>query len=754
MKVLVTGATGYIGGRLVSRLIEQGHAVRCLARDPARLEGRAWLGVDVVQGDALDPASLARALDGIEAAYYLIHSLASGESGFAERDRTAARNFGEAAVRAGTRQTIYLGGLGEDRKELSAHLRSRQETGEALRATGAPVTEFRAAVIVGSGSLSFEMIRHLVERLPVMIWPRWLDTRCQPIAIEDVLRYLVAALGRPEAIGRVFEIGGPDVLSYGEMIRAYARIRGLKRFFMRVPVLTPRLSSYWVDLVTPIPRAYARTLVEGLRSEVIVRDPASRALFGVEPTPYETAVAQALEGEIETDWAGSFPASARDGQVSLESREGLVFERRARTVRASLEKVFASFSGIGGRRGWYFGNALWQFRGLLDRAVGGVGMRRGRRHPDELRAGDALDFWRVESVVLGRSLRLRASEPAATARHARMARPAAGACRVPGCGAGVDGRCLEGYAGLADCPHAGVEPGPWLDLPEGADLDSVGADRVARAATTRVILLAGAADTGKTTLLASLYECFQRGPVAGYAFAGCETVFGFERRAYLGRIECGRPGPDTARTSLTTVPRWLHLRVRDRQAEEPLRSLLFSEIGGDFVRLARNSTDECRRLTLARRADHFAILVDGAGLIQRQQRLAVTNDAGLLLRSCLDAEVLGRFSFVDVLFTKWDLVLRSGERTEIEQFLEAFASRTRQLCQPRLGRLRFVQIAARPAPGSPLGFGHGLSELLASWTAESPAVAQRGTVAAWAPEGTSEFDRFLWRQLPALRQVG
>jgi double-GTPase-like protein len=334
-----------------------------------------------------------------------------------------------------------------------------------------------------------------------------------------------------------------------------------------------------------------------------------------------------------------------------------------------------------------------------------------------------------------------------------MARPADAACGVPGCAAGTGGHCLEGYA-IADCPHAGAEPGPWLDLPEGADLDSGGAERVARAVTTRVILLAGAADTGKTTLLASVYECFQRGPVAGYAFAGCETVLGYERRCYLGRIESGRPGPDTARSSLPAEPRWLHLSVRDRAAAEPLRSLLFSEIGGDFVRLAKDSTDECRRLALARRADHFAILVDGASLIQRQQRLAATNDAGLLLRGCLDAEVLGRFSFVDVLFTKWDLVVRSHERAEIEQFLEAFTTRTRQLCQPRLGRLRFVQVAARPVAGSPLAFGHGLAELLGSWTADSPAVARRGAVSAWVPEGASEFDRFLWRQLPALRLVG
>jgi uncharacterized protein YbjT (DUF2867 family)/uncharacterized protein YndB with AHSA1/START domain len=348
----------------------------------------------------------------MDAAHYLIHSLAAGERDFAEKDRAAARNFGEAAVRAKVRQVIYLGGLGENRGDLSAHLRSRQETGEALRATGAPVTEFRAAVIVGSGSLSFEMIRYLTERVPVMICPRWVDTRCQPIAIRDVLAYLVAALGREEAIGRVFEIGGPDVITYGDMIRGYAKLRGLKRVLIRVPVLTPRLSSYWVDLVTPIPRAYARTLVEGLRNEVIVRDRSAQELFGIELTPYAVAVERALEhaarGDIETDWAGSFPAGHPVGEVTLEAREGWILERRVRTVRASAERVFRTFSGIGGRRGWFYGNLLWRMRGALDRLVGGVGMRRGRRHPDELRAGDAIDFWRVESVQPGRAIRLRA----------------------------------------------------------------------------------------------------------------------------------------------------------------------------------------------------------------------------------------------------------------------------------------------------------------------------------------------------------
>ena len=415
MRVLVTGATGYIGGRLVPRLLAAGHRVRCLVRTPSRLAGRPFSDhpeLEVVAGDALDPSSLERALSGMEAAYYLIHSLAGGESGFAERDHAAATAFGEAAVRAGVRQVIYLGGLGEARDRLSPHLSSRQETGRALRATGAPVTEFRAAVIVGSGSLSFEMIRALVERLPVMICPRWVATRCQPIAIRDVLAYLVRALGRDDAIGRVFEIGGPDVLTYGDMMRGYAGLRGLRRVLLPVPWLTPRLSSYWVDLVTPVPAAFARTLVEGMRNEVVVKDDTARTTFDVPTTPYLAAVSLALEhveaGNVETDWTGAFPAGPRDGEVSLEESEGRFFERRSRLVAAPADVVFATFAGIGGRRGWYGSDFLWRARGWLDRLSGGVGMRRGRRHPDTLRPGDALDFWRVESVEAGHALRLRA----------------------------------------------------------------------------------------------------------------------------------------------------------------------------------------------------------------------------------------------------------------------------------------------------------------------------------------------------------
>jgi hypothetical protein len=269
-----------------------------------------------------------------------------------------------------------------------------------------------------------------------------------------------------------------------------------------------------------------------------------------------------------------------------------------------------------------------------------------------------------------------------------------------------------------------------------------------------VILLAGAADSGKTTLLVSLYESLQRGPFAGHAFAGCETLLGFERRAYLGRIECGRATPDTARTSVAAGPRWLHLRVRTPDAFAPPRNLLFSEIGGDFVRLAKDSTDECRRLTLARRADHFVILVDGAKLVQRHHRLTAANDAALLLRSCLDAHMLGQSSFVDMVFTKWDDVLRSAELGEIEKSLDAFVWRTRQHCEPRLARLRFARVAARPAPGSPLPFAHGMTELFAAWVEASPVFARRAAASVGIPDNGSEFDRFLWRQLPALSRRG
>lgn len=414
LRILVTGATGYIGGRLVPRLLEKGHSVRCLARAPENLKGRAWNGAEIVQGDVLKPESLPQAMQGIDVAYYLVHSMRAGEAGFEERDRQAARNFAAAAREAGVKRILYLGGLGVDEAELSPHLESRHEVGALLRDSGIPVTEFRAAIIVGSGSISFEMIRYLTERLPVMICPRWVQSRCQPIAVRDVLAYLVEALERPESQGRIFEIGGADVLPYREMMLGYARVRGLHRRLIEVPVLTPRLSSYWVDLVTPIPASISRPLIDGLKHNVVCRDRSALEVFSIRPLGYEESVRLALErisqGQVETIWSGSH-ASFKPGAppaLRLEKREGMILEVRETEVAAPPERVFQVFSGIGGERRWFYMDWAWQLRGLLDRLVGGPGMRRGRRNPDLLTPGDALDFWRVEEVLPDRLLRLRA----------------------------------------------------------------------------------------------------------------------------------------------------------------------------------------------------------------------------------------------------------------------------------------------------------------------------------------------------------
>ncbi len=411
--ILLTGATGYIGGRLAPLLVAAGHPVRCLVRDAARLRDRAWAAqVEIVEGDLFAPATLPAALQGVTTAYYLVHAMAAGP-GFRERDLQAARAFGRAAADAGVARIVYLGGLGDPRGGLSEHLRSRHEVGSALAASGVPVTEFRAAVVVGAGSLGFEMIRYLTERLPVMVCPRWVYTRVQPIAVDDALAYLVGALELPPGAG-VIEIGGADVLTYGGMMTGYAAVRGLRRRLVAVPVLTPVLSSYWVHFVTPIPSDIARPLIEGLRSEVVVRDDTAVRLFPhIHPVDYDTAVRRALrnfdEGRVETVWSDSLASSQGDeGPVVLTTAAGFLLERRDLDVRASPERVFAAVCGIGGRRGYPFWNWSWRLRGSLDRLVGGVGLRRGRRDPDKLRVGDVLDFWRVEALVPDRLLRLRA----------------------------------------------------------------------------------------------------------------------------------------------------------------------------------------------------------------------------------------------------------------------------------------------------------------------------------------------------------
>jgi uncharacterized protein YbjT (DUF2867 family) len=412
--VLVTGATGYIGGRLVPRLLELGYRIRCLVRDPAPLQGYSWRSaVEIVAGDVLQPDTLVPAMQGVSAAYYLVHSMSAG-SGFHQLDLIAAHNFGTAAQNAGVERIIFLGGLAETTSNLSEHLRSRLQTGDTLRSAGIPVTEFRAGVIVGSGSISFEMIRYLTERVPAMICPRWVYTPCQPIGIWEVLEYLATALAVPESSGRIIEIGGSEVISYGEMMMIYAKVRGLKRWMVPVPVLTPRLSSYWVNLVTPIPATIARPLIEGLRNESTVHDPNARQLFPhIQPVDYRTSVERALAqlepGKIESTWKNAFSTTWGDEHpVIVSIHEGMILEHHKRLVPASAEAVYQIFTGLGGKRGWFNVNWAWRMRGILDRMFGGVGFRCGRRDPDELQVGDALDFWRVETLQPGQLLRLRA----------------------------------------------------------------------------------------------------------------------------------------------------------------------------------------------------------------------------------------------------------------------------------------------------------------------------------------------------------
>lgn len=419
MKVAVIGATGYVGGRLVPELIAAGHDVRCLARSPQRLDRVPWRDkVDVVAADVLDRASLEQAFDGIDAVFYLVHAM--GQAGdFEERDRLGAENTRSAADACGTSHIVYLGGLGsDDAGELSAHLASRHEVGSVLAAGAVPVTEVRAAVIIGSGSVSFEMLRHLAEVLPVMVCPRWVTrTKCQPIAIADVLHYLVSVLDHPPEAHRVLEIGGPDVLTYREMMDRYAAIAGLRRrVIIPVNVLSPRLSAQWINLVTPLPYQLAKPLVASLVNDVVVTaDRDVRRLIPHQPLGFDEAVRRALarvQGlAVTTSWMDS--ARTRGPAAPMPQDPdwagGTLFEdRQVVAADASVEAVFAAVSGVGGTRGWYVADSLWTVRGWIDKVIGGVGMRRGRRHPDDLRIGDALDFFRVEAYDPPRTLRLRA----------------------------------------------------------------------------------------------------------------------------------------------------------------------------------------------------------------------------------------------------------------------------------------------------------------------------------------------------------
>ena len=415
-KCLVTGVTGYVGGRLVPYLLDRGHSVKVMCRDAGRLQGRRWIQeVEVCEADVLMPETLQGIMEDIDVAYYLIHSMSGNESAdFHERDIRAADNFGKEAKKQGVGRIIYLGGLGSEQDKLSKHLKSRQQTGQTLRETGVPVTEFRAAIVVGSGSKSFEMIRYLTERVPIMICPKWVYSKVQPIAIRNVLQYLVNAIDKPETEDKIIEIGGKDVMTYAEMMKTYARVNGLKRILMPVPVLTPKLSSYWVHWMTPIPASLARPLIEGLKNDVIVQDDKAEELFPeIEPIGYEKAVRLAIRRvdsqDVETTWNDALLSSKGDERpVILEAKQGLNIERRMRIVEADKERVFKVFSGLGGDKGWLAFEWAWKLRGIFDRLVGGVGFRRGRRSADDLRVGDALDFWRVEAIQENRLLRLRA----------------------------------------------------------------------------------------------------------------------------------------------------------------------------------------------------------------------------------------------------------------------------------------------------------------------------------------------------------
>ena len=384
LRILLTGATGYVGGRLLPLLEASGHFVRCLARKPEALTARVAPATEVVEGDVLDRAKLDAAMKGVDFAYYLVHSMGSVD--FEESDRIGARQFGEAAKAAGVRGIIYLGGILSPGADLSAHLRSRREVGEILRSSGVPVLEFRASIIIGSGSLSFALIRSLVERLPVMITPRWVRVMAQPIAIDDVLAYLLAALALPVSKYRVIEIGGADRVSYADIMRAYARVRGLRRILLPVPVLTPYLSSLWLGLVTPLYARVGRKLIESIVHPTVVTDDIALRLFPIRPMGIVPAIELALRGEP--------PSTKR------------LTDARVATVPVSAERAFEPIRRIGGENGWYGWRWLWRVRGALDLIAGGVGMRRGRSHPTDISVGDAIDFWRVEAYEPGKRLRL------------------------------------------------------------------------------------------------------------------------------------------------------------------------------------------------------------------------------------------------------------------------------------------------------------------------------------------------------------
>jgi uncharacterized protein YbjT (DUF2867 family) len=410
-RILLTGATGYVGGRLLNALRAAGYPVRCVVRRPEFLAPRIGPDTEIVKGDCLDATSLPAACAGVHTAYYLVHSMGS-TGDFTEPDRTAATNFASAAHAAGVQRIIYLGGLGGAEGQLSPHLRSRHETGEALRASAVPVVELRASIILGSGSLSFELIRALVERLPVMLCPRWVRTLAQPIAIEDVLAYLLSAIELPRGQDGIFEIGGADRVSYAGIMNEYARQRGLRRLMIPVPFLTPRLSSLWLGLTTPVYARVGRKLIESVENETTVHDDRALQVFPIRPMGLRQAIQRAMLNE-DQEYAATRWSDAISSAGLLPSWGGMRFGTRLADARAIHVPVppaaaFAAIQRIGGANGWFYGHWLWRLRGFVDLLFGGGGMRRGRRHPRELAVGDTVDFWRVESYEPDRRVRLAA----------------------------------------------------------------------------------------------------------------------------------------------------------------------------------------------------------------------------------------------------------------------------------------------------------------------------------------------------------
>ena len=410
-KILLTGATGYLGGRLLKKLEQSDFSLRCMVRQPNNLKSKVKQETEIVSGDVLKKETLLTALDGVDTAFYLIHSMQEGTQ-FEEQDRIGARNFAEAAKTAGVKRIIYLGGLGNDKEELSPHLKSRHEVGQILRESNALVIEFRASIVIGSGSLSYEMIRSLVERLPIMITPRWVRVLSQPIAINDLLNFLLKAINISPAESSIYEIGGKDQLSYKDIMNEYAWQRGLYRLMIPVPVLTPRLSGLWLGLVTPVYARIGQTLVKSIIHPTVVTNNKAEHVFDIETSGIKEAIKQAIEDEdaefATTKWSYAVSSSGlteKWGGVQFGTR---LIDSRTAQSSAKPEYAFNPIATIGGQNGWYYGNFLWKLRGYLDLLVGGVGLRRGRRHPTHINVGDSLDFWRVEKYEVNKLLRLKA----------------------------------------------------------------------------------------------------------------------------------------------------------------------------------------------------------------------------------------------------------------------------------------------------------------------------------------------------------